>query len=335
VGSATGGRPLDLFTHVIFAYLLSFVVWGPAAPQYIAAGALAGGLPDADFLLFPIARRFPALEHRGIVHSVLGVTVIAAVGSVLVPFLPYFGTASTLLYFVAMEIGGLSHLVLDGFTDFAVEPLAPFSHRVLRLDADVAVSMVTLGLTVATLVVLIEEHGRVAFGLWIETTWILIAVYGGYLVLRGLARWYAGRLAARAGFREVGPSTNPWRWVFVSAEDTPEHYRIRYRPVTFGERIPQSDHSLEVAKVPPRPGPVASASEALERTYAAAVDRSRLLGMRHRFGQAVERGDVFEVTWFVVGTRMFGRTIGVKGTIDRRTGEMRLRQRFVPLPPGT
>ncbi len=120
-----GAHRLDLFTHVIFAYLLSFVIWGPAAPQYIAAGALAGGLPDADILLFPLARRFPALEHRGIVHSILGVTVIAAVGSVLVPYLPYFGLASAPLYFVAMEIGGLSHLVLDGFTNFPTAPRAP------------------------------------------------------------------------------------------------------------------------------------------------------------------------------------------------------------------
>lgn len=317
---------------MIFAYLLSFVIWGPAAPQYIAAGALAGGLPDADILLFPIARRFPALRHRGIVHSVLGVTIIAAVGSVLVPFLPYFGAASTLLYFIAMEIGGLSHLVLDGFTDFAVTPLAPFSRRILRLDADVAVSFVTLGLTVATLVVLIEEHGKVAFGLWVETAWILVGVYGGYLVLRGVARWYAGRLGARDGFTGVAPSTNPWRWVLVEADDTPDHYRIRYRPVTFGEHATSPERSLEVAKVAPRIGPVDSRAEALERTYVAALERSRFLGLRHHFGEAVEAGELFQVKWYVLGTRMFGRTIGVTGTIDRRTGEIRLRQRFLPLP---
>ncbi|MCI4329930.1 MAG: metal-dependent hydrolase, partial [Thermoplasmata archaeon] len=76
---------MDLFTHVVFAYLLSFVIWGPAAPQYIAAGALAGGLPDADALLFPLARRFPLLEHHGITHSILGVTLVAAAGSFLLP----------------------------------------------------------------------------------------------------------------------------------------------------------------------------------------------------------------------------------------------------------
>jgi membrane-bound metal-dependent hydrolase YbcI (DUF457 family) len=325
---------VDLFTHVIFAYLLSFIIWGPAAPQYIAAGALAGGLPDSDILLFPLARRFPALQHRGIVHSVLGVTIIAAVGSVLVPFLPYFGTASTLLYFVAMEIGGLSHLVLDGFTNFAVAPLAPFSERILRLDADVAVSLVTIVLTAGTLVVLILEHGTVAFNLWVETAWLLVAIYGGYLVLRGVARWRAGRLAAREGFTGVAPSTNPWAWLLIEEEDTPDRYRIRYRPVSLGERVPRPARSLEVAKVPARAGPVASPAEALERSYTTARARSRLLGFRHHSGFAVPKGDSFEVTWYVLGMSMFGRSIGVVGTIDRTTGEMTLRQRFLKLPPG-
>ena len=135
---------MDLFTHVIFAYLLSFIIWGPAAPQFIAAGALAGGLPDADVLLFPLTRWFPSLHHRGTVHTIVGVTIIAAAGSFLVPFLPYFTHASTLLYFVAMEIGGLSHLLLDAFTNYAVRPLYPFSARAFRLNADVAVSLVTM-----------------------------------------------------------------------------------------------------------------------------------------------------------------------------------------------
>ncbi|MCI4339383.1 MAG: metal-dependent hydrolase [Thermoplasmata archaeon] len=325
---------MDLFTHVIFAYLLSFIIWGPAAPQYIAAGALAGGLPDSDILLFPLARRFPALQHRGIVHSVLGVTIIAAVGSLLVPFLPYFGAASTLLYFVAMEIGGLSHLVLDGFTNFAVAPLAPFSQRIIRMDADVAVSLVTIVLTAGTLVVLILEHGTVAFNVWVETAWLLVAIYGGYLVLRGTARWRAGRLAAREGFTEVTPSTNPWSWLLIEEEDTPDRYRIRYRPATLGERQARPARSLEVAKAPARAGPVGSPAEALERSYATARARSRLLGFRHHSGFAVLNGETFEVTWYVLGMSMFGRSVGVAGTIDRNTGELKLRQRFLKLPAG-
>ncbi len=324
---------MDLFTHVIFAYLLSFVVWGPAAPQFIAAGALAGGLPDADILLFPLTRWFPALHHRGIVHSVLGVTVIAAVGAFLVPFLPYFSPASTLGYFVAMEIGGLSHLVLDGFTNYAVTPLAPFSRRVLRLDADVAVNLTTLGLTAVTLAVLIEEHGRVAFSVWTDTVWILIAVYGGYLLLRTLARWRASVHAKREGFTSIEPTSNPWVWLLADEEDTPDHYRLRYQTLRLGQGDSQGPRSMTVAKAAPSTGPVESPQAALDRTYVAAMNKNRWLRTRYHFGEAMARGDVFHVVWYAVGMGGTSRAIGVQGEIDRTTGAMQLKSGLFRKPP--
>ena len=319
---------MDLFTHVIFAYLLSFVIWGPAAPQYIAAGALAGGLPDADILLFPLTRWFPSLHHRGIVHTVLGVTVIAAVGAFLVPYLPYFTHASTLLYFVAMEVGGLSHLVLDGFTNYAVAPLQPFSRRILRLDADLAVNLVTIGLTAATLVVLIAEHGTVAFNVWVETVWILIAVYGGYLVLRGVGRWRAGVARRREGFSDVQPSSTPWNWLLVDERDDPDRYRIRYRELVLGGAAPGPEHRLEVAKLPPAPGPVDSPQAALDRTYLAAMAVNRWLARNYHFGEAVERGDVYEVQWYMISRGRSRGPLAVRGEIDRRTGAIRFRTGF-------
>ncbi len=320
---------MDLFTHVIFAYLLSFVIWGPGAPQYIAAGALAGGLPDADILLAPLAGRIPALEHRGIVHTVLGVTVIAAVGSVLVPHLPYFRPASTLDYFVAMEIGGLSHLALDGFTNFAVHPLRPFSWRQLRLDADVAVNVVMIGLTAITMAVLIAERGHVALTAWIETVWILTGLYGAYLVVRWVARWRARRVARREGFPDAYPSTSPWRWMLVDEQDVPDRYRIRFRPMRLGETRPEAARELSVAKVTGRSGPVGSTQEALERTYLAALAKNRFLSFRSHFGEAVLRGDVYEVVWYAIGMSMFGRTVGVRAEVRRDTGAMSLHSGFI------
>jgi membrane-bound metal-dependent hydrolase YbcI (DUF457 family) len=326
---------LDLFTHVIFAYLLSFIIWGPAAPQYIAAGALAGGLPDADVLLFPLTRWFPSLHHRGAVHTVVGVTVIAAVGSLLVPYLPYFTHASTLLYFVAMEIGGLSHLVLDGFTNYAVRPLLPFSGRSLRLNADVAVSLVTMALTGVTLVVLVFEHGNVPFGVWEETAWILVGVYGGYLVLRGVARWRAGLLRRTFGYAEVLPSTNPWRWLLLEETETPDRYHIRFRRLELGTGVTGSDRTLDVTKVAPTPGPVPTPQAALERTYSSAMSKSEWLAESYHFGEVVEKGPVYEVWWYIVSQAAGRRAYGVHGEIDRTTGTMNLRSGFMRLPTAT
>ncbi|MGI0128652.1 MAG: metal-dependent hydrolase [Thermoplasmata archaeon] len=323
---------MDLFTHVVFAYLLSFVIWGPAAPQYIAAGALAGGLPDADALLFPLARRFPILQHHGITHSILGVTVVAAVGSVLIPNLPYFPAASTLGYFAAMEIGGLSHVFLDGFTHFAVTPFLPVSLRRLRLDADVAINVAMLALTSVTLVTLTLERGNVPFSIWVETAWLLIGIYGAYLLLRGIARWRAGVVRRREGYSSVAPTTNPRVWTLVDQQDTPDRYRIRYRRYRFGETAPTPERSMEVAKGAPAEGPVRTPQEALERTYSAAMQKNRWLATRAHAGEAVARQSVFEVRWYVVEMGGLGRTMGVRGEIDRATGSMRLRSGIFRLP---
>ncbi|MCI4337646.1 MAG: metal-dependent hydrolase [Thermoplasmata archaeon] len=325
---------MDLFTHVVFAYLLSFVIWGPASPQYIAAGALAGGLPDADALLFPLARRFPLLEHHGITHSILGVTLVAVAGSFLLPFLPYFPHASTFLYFVAMEIGGLSHVFLDGFTHFAVTPFLPLSLRQLRLDADVAINIAMLTLTSVTLVTLSLERGTVPFTLWVETAWLLSAIYGAYLLMRGVARWRADVARKREGYSHVAPTTNPRVWMLLDQDDSPERYRIRYRRYRFGESVPSPARSMEVAKVARTSGPVRTPQEALERTYAAAMEHNGWMAMRAHAGEAVEQGNVFEVRWYIVEVAGFGRTLGVRGTIDRSTGEMRLRSGFFRRPTG-
>jgi membrane-bound metal-dependent hydrolase YbcI (DUF457 family) len=319
---------MDLFTHIVFAYLLSFIIWGPGQPQYIAAGALAGGLPDADALLAPLARRFPILRHHGITHSFLGVTIIAAVGCLLLPYLPYFPHASTLLYFVAMEIGGLAHIFLDGFTHFAVTPLLPISWRQLRLDADVAINFVMLCLTAVTLVMLSVERGAVPFNVWVETAWILTAVYGGYLCLRWIARWRAQIIRRREGYSAVLPSTNPLVWTLAEKEDLSDRYRIRYRPLRLGGHKSYPERSMEVAKVPPSTGPVDSPQEALERSYPVAMKKNRWLAMRYHFGEAVLHGDTFDVLWYMVEAAPFGRTIGVRVQVDRNTGEMKTRSAF-------
>jgi membrane-bound metal-dependent hydrolase YbcI (DUF457 family) len=326
---------VDLFTHVIFAYLLSFIIWGPGAPQYIAAGALAGGLPDADILLFPLTRWFPSLHHRGSVHTILGVTIIAIAGSFLVPYLPYFTHASTLLYFVAMEIGGLSHLILDGFTNYAVHPLQPFSGKEIRLDADVAVSVVTMILTAGTLIVLVWEHGTVAFNVWVETAWILVGVYAGYLLLRGVARWRAGLVRRQLGFPDVLPSTSPWRWMLLEESDTPDRYRIRFRRLDLRTGPEGPERSLDVAKGAPATGPVTTPQAALERTYRPAMESSEWLARSYHFGEASEKGGVFEVWWYIVAQAAGRRVYGVHAQVDRETGSIQLKKGFLSLPaPG-
>ena len=234
---------MDLFTHVLIAYLISYGVWGPDRVQVHRSRGARRGLPDSDALFFPLANRFPLLRHHGITHSIFGVTVIAAAGAFIVPIVfahvigASFAAGSTLLYFLAMEAGGLSHVFLDGFTHYSVPPLAPFSKYEFHLDADRAINLSTFAFTGFSFWLLIYERGRVPLAAWELTSWLLLAFYLGYLAVRGFGRWQAGRIRNPGGVRVGDPHGQP--------------VRLPPRRGTSRARI----HDPEIFSIPHPPGP--------------------------------------------------------------------------------
>jgi membrane-bound metal-dependent hydrolase YbcI (DUF457 family) len=322
---------MDLFTHVLFAYLVSFVVWGPSAPQYIAAGALAGGLPDADILLIPVAHYFQLLRHRGIVHSLVGITVIAAFGSLLVHSLPYFGTASIFLYFIAMEIGGLLHIFLDGATQYSITPFAPFSTRKIEFNIDTAVNVIALIISMTSMIILLAEHGAVSSTIWIETVWILWGVYAGYFLLRILTWRNANKIKKEKNYLKAIPTINPFVWELVNCIDSKKEYNIEYQKLSLFKKITAKKHTLHIIKKRIYSGPVNSTKEALNRTYSAALKKNKFLALQFHFGEAFANRDVYKVFWYTIGDRLFNLTLGVSGEINRHTGKMQLKTTFIHL----
>lgn len=320
---------MDLFTHVLFAYLVSFGIWGPGGLQYIAAGALAGGLPDADALFFPLAGRFPLLRHHGITHSIFGVTVVAAAGAFIVPLVlaavvgPAFAAGSPLYYFLAMEAGGLCHVFLDGFTHFSVPPFAPFSKYEFHLDADRAINLGTMAFTGFSFWLMIYERGRVALWLWEFTAWGLLAVYLGYLAIRLTARWRAGQAARREGFAAVVPQGNPLVFLLVDEDLGGPRVRVRVATYHLFRGFVQAPETIEVAKVPPTgAGPVTTAAEAMERSYGPSIARGRMLAMTYHFAKVREAPGTYFVFWYSLEFSMLGRAAGVLAEVDAATGRV-------------
>ncbi|HEV2429299.1 MAG TPA: metal-dependent hydrolase [Thermoplasmata archaeon] len=317
---------MDLFTHVLVAYLLSFGLWGPTGLQYIAAGALAGGLPDADALFFPLARRFPLLRHHGITHSITGVTIVALAGAFLVPIVladvlgSAFAAGSWVLYFLAMEAGGLSHVFLDGFTHYAVPPFAPFSEWEFHLDADRAINLGTLAFTGFSFWLMIYERGRVPVAFWEATAWLLLAVYGTYLSVRGIGRWRAGIVQRREGYRAVIPRGNPF--VFLLADDRIEGGRRRLRTADYrvlsGAQVNPRTLEFGIGEASGRP--VSGVGEALERSYGPSLKEGWVLAETHHFAEVREAPDHFTVFWYSLEFSMLGRAAGVLARVDSATG---------------
>jgi membrane-bound metal-dependent hydrolase YbcI (DUF457 family) len=322
---------MDPFTHLLLAYLITFGIFGPSGLQYVVAGALAGALPDADVIFFPLSRWVPLLRHRGISHSILGVTVIAALGTWLVPlaighfFGPGFAAGAPGYYFLAMEAGGLSHILLDALDHWSVPVFAPFSQVEYHFDADRIVNVGAMTFTVVSYGLMLYERGRVPLWFWEVTAWTLLALAATYFAVRLTGRWRAGRVARRDGYTDLVPQANPFIFLLVHEELTPERAEVRFAPYHLLRGYLKEPRTLSVSKGSPGPLPVRDASEALERSYGPALEQAWALGETHHFGEVVASGTEYEVFWYSLEFSFFGRSAGAVAWVDAATGKVRTR----------
>lgn len=302
---------MDLFTHVLVAYLVTFGIVG-FQPSYLAAGALAGGLPDADALFFPIARRFPVLRHHGITHSLTGVTVVAVVGAFVAPML---APGSPVIYFLVLEVGGCAHILQDAFTNFAVPPLLPFSKKLVHLDADRAINFLTMAVSVASFYLLLGvERNHVPFAWYLLTVYALMAFFAAYFAIRLAGRVAVGRRLAGLGYQAVVPTGNPFRWVLLSEENRAGRVRTRWARYAFGRGVVDGPYAVEAPiDPPPHSGVPSSAAEALDWSYGLARRASQVVESTYHFGEAFETtAGEWVAVWYSLEFTAFGRAAAVR-----------------------
>lgn len=325
---------MDPFSHLLLGYLLGFGVWGPGGLQYVVAAAIAGALPDLDVVLFPLSRRFPLLRHRGVSHSILGVTVIASVGCFVIPPLmawglgPSFGRGSPLAYFAALEIGGLSHVFLDSLDHWSVPIFAPFSPVEYHFDVDRIVNVGSMAFTVIAYGTLIYERGRVPVAIWADTTWVFLAAAVFYFVVRILARWRAGIVQHREGYSAVIPQGNPFVFVFFGEERTPERLRFRTARYDLLRGVVTPPRSVEIPTHRPVDPSAGGVPAALALSYPVALSSSWMLGETHHFAEVREFRDHFDVFWYSLEVSFWGRAAGVLAEVDLATGRVTARNRW-------
>ncbi len=319
---------MDLFSHVLVAYLIAFGTVGPQ-PQYLAAGALAGGLPDADALFFPLATRFPILRHHGITHSFFGITVIAVAGALIAPFIL---AGSPWIYFLVMELGGAAHVLQDAFTNFSVPPLLPFSKRRVSVDADRAINFVTLIVSVVSLYVLLGlERNQVPLAVYYATVYGLMGVFAAYFALRLGFRFYLGRRAPNLGeYTHVVPTGNPFVWLLVSEKKEPGHMRTVLGRYRFGSGVDGPFVvDVPVGELPGPSTPVTSAAQALARSYPYFLGHGRFFEDSYHFGKAVPIANGgWQATWFSVEFGAFGRWPAVNVSFPSEGGTPVVRRGF-------
>jgi membrane-bound metal-dependent hydrolase YbcI (DUF457 family) len=322
---------VDPFSHILLAYLIGFGLFGAQGLQYVVAAALAGALPDADVVFYPISSKFPLLRHRGISHSIVGVTGIALVGAFVVPpalawaFGPAFGSGSFVLFFFSLEIGGLSHVLLDAMDHWSVPIFAPLTKHEYHFDADRIMNFGAMSFTVFAYAIMIYERGRVALWIWEGTTYLLLVATGVYFVVRLLARWRAGMAQKKLGFDHVIPQSNPLVFVFDGRSESEGELRLSHARYHLGSGTLSPAEHLVVPLNPPPPAIVATPDDALARSYRPSLHASWILGETRHFGTARATAGGFEVFWYSLEMSFFGRAAGVIAQVDRETGSVTTR----------
>lgn len=142
---------MDTFTHI----LLAFVVIGTVDIKLGVFAAFMALFIDLDFVLAPFARKFPVLEHRGVVHAVpiilIYTPIISIFGSLLL------GT-NYLLTLVAGLSGTLLHVLADSFTTYGIAALWPFKKEHLKLDFFIGIDPFAFIVSIPALAILLSSY---------------------------------------------------------------------------------------------------------------------------------------------------------------------------------
>jgi inner membrane protein len=191
-------------------------------------GALAQSIPDIDFIaaswLTPAEN---LLAHRGFTHSILFAILVIPLFAFAVDRLhkPQDFTFRKLLLFFSIEV--LLHLLLDGFNNYGVGWLEPFSHTRFSFNTIyVADPFFSIWPGIAFVVLLILNRFNKNRRFWWKFGLVLPLVYGSYCVANKyrITRtaqkiFTAQHIPHQYYFTTPAPLQN-WLWYVVAGNDS-------------------------------------------------------------------------------------------------------------------
>jgi membrane-bound metal-dependent hydrolase YbcI (DUF457 family) len=195
---------MDTVTHSLTGWLVARALpddWKGEHPATATAVVVLGSvLPDADNAASLLGSELYLRIHRGLSHSLLGVSVSSLVVALLFVRFGKWKDAKR-LYLLAL-VGQVSHIVLDLLNGFGTQILQPFSDARLSLDLLFIVDLVFTGIVVAGIV--LSRGGRAGRA---RAALVSLAVYVGIAaLLHGRAVDLVRDAAVRSGVRVVAAS---------------------------------------------------------------------------------------------------------------------------------
>lgn len=246
---------------------------------------IASNIPDADVVMAVGGRLDYLKYHRGITHSLIGLTAIAAIVAIIVYLLrrrarPRKNAPPLRLkwLFLVCWIGTACHVLMDYTNSYGIRPFLPFSGRWVALNIMPIIgpwllAVLILGLCVPVVLGLVTEEQGARRGVShaarngaVFSLCAMVALWG----LRGLARQkamgllsahdYGGEIPGRLG--AFPTALNPFAWNGV-AETGGAYYLLRVSALA-------SNAPVEDAEVLRKP-PASAALDAAESSSAAKI----------------------------------------------------------------
>ncbi|HSE14963.1 MAG TPA: metal-dependent hydrolase [Candidatus Deferrimicrobium sp.] len=198
---------MDTVTHGLTGWLVARALPDDGKGEHrataTAAVVLGSVLPDADNAASLLGSELYLRIHRGLSHSLLGISVSSLVVALLLARFGKWKDAKRL--FLLALLGQLSHVVLDLLNAYGTQILQPFSDARLSLDLLFVVDLLFSGIVVAGIAMSRGRRtGRARAAL------ATLAVYVGIAaLLHGRAVDLVRDAAVRSGVRVVAASAIP------------------------------------------------------------------------------------------------------------------------------
>ncbi|MBS1245113.1 MAG: rane-bound metal-dependent hydrolase [Deltaproteobacteria bacterium] len=198
---------MDTVTHGLTGWLVARALpdgWkGEHPAAATAVVALGSVLPDADNAASLLGSELYLRVHRGLSHSLLGISVSSLVLALL--FARFGKCKDAKRLFLLALLGQLTHVVLDLLNAYGTQVLQPFSDARLSLDLLFVVDLLFSGIVVAGIA--LSRGGRAGRA---RVALVSLAMYVGVAaLLHGRAVDIVRDAAVRSGVRVVTASALP------------------------------------------------------------------------------------------------------------------------------
>jgi hypothetical protein len=150
---------------------------------------------------------------------------------------------------------------------------------------------------------------------YLLTVYGLMVFYGAYIGIRLAGRYFITRhRAALAPDAAVIPTGNPFSWLLLAEEKTPDRIRTTWARYRLGRGLTEGPFTVEASTVStPHTGSPANAPQALDWSYPLARGKGRMMNDTYHFGEAFERpGGEWEAIWYSLEFTTFGRAMAVR-----------------------